>query len=62
MTTNAVVKKQIDNAYKERESLQSENILLKSQKSLLEKELLIVRDNADRMKRKFELDLHQSNS
>lgn len=37
MATNTVVKKQIDNVYKERESLHAENILLKSQKSLLEK-------------------------
>ena len=57
---SVVAKKHIDGVHKEREALQAENILLKSEKSLMEKELMIMRDNAERVKRKYELDLYQS--
>lgn len=47
------------NIYREREGLHAEIILLKSEKASAEKEVMIARDNADRMKRKYEMSLHQ---
>ena len=45
--------------YQTKEALSAENMMLKSQKLLLEKQLMIVKDENESLKRKHELQVHR---